>query len=100
MLARSDSKFYLTNEEVKNKLNGSMQAWIKELYTDSRRDSFAQFEKIQKKVGDVHARINFTAHLVLRGATKLNREINAIFTADKQLEHRFLNASHINIFAY
>lgn len=100
MLARSDSKFYLTNEEVKNRLNGSMQAWIKELFTVSRRDSFAQFEKIQKKVGDVHARINLPVHLVLRGATILKREIYAIFTADKTLEPSFISAALYYCFAF
>src|SRR5690625_2513775 len=85
MLSQPDSKFYLTNEEVKNRLNGSMQAWIKELFSVSRRESFAEFEDIQKKVGDVHARLNLPVHLVLRGASILKREIHVILSADRAL---------------
>src|SRR5690625_6764079 len=54
MLARFDSKFYLTNEEVINRLYGSMQAWIKELFMVSRRDSFAQLDNHLNEVDDVN----------------------------------------------
>src|SRR5690625_4739767 len=100
MLSQPDSKFYLTNEEVKNRLNGSMQAWIKELFSVSRRESFAEFEDIQKKVGDVHARINLPVHLVLRGASILKREIQVSLSADRALLLYFGDALYYCFFCF
>jgi len=84
MLSRSDSKLFLTNEEVKNRLNSSMQMWIKELFSGNGVSGSEDFVLTQKKVGDVHARINLPVHLVLRGAAILKTEIHDLFVADQE----------------
>ncbi len=94
MLARPDSKFFLTNEEVKNRLNGSMQAWIKGLFNVEYRESYADFERTQKKIGDVHARINLPIHLVLWGATVLKEEIYKICVANPALHSSLPDVLH------
>src|SRR5690625_6979593 len=66
MLSRSDSKLFLTNEEVKNRMNSSMQMWIKELFGGNGVSCSEDFVLTHKKVGDVHARNIVPVHLVLR----------------------------------
>src|SRR5690625_2565090 len=98
MLSCPDSKFFLTNEEVKNRLNSSMQAWIKELFKASQQEDYAEFKHTQKKVGDVHARINLPVHLVLRGASVLKRELYEIFTESKDIQQHLGAALYYSFF--
>jgi len=85
MLSRPDSKLFLDNQEVKSRLHASMQNWIKQLFNINLEEKLENFADTQKKVGEVHARINLPVHIVLRGAMILKREIYKLIDADETL---------------
>lgn len=86
MLTSADSKLYLDNQEVKNRLHSSMQAWLKQLFDIKLEDQLGQFAATQKKVGEIHARINLPIHIVLRGAIIFKRELYALIQDEQQFD--------------
>lgn len=62
---------FLSNEQVQERLSGSMQQWIITLFSLNRTEDLRPVIAQQKHIGEVHARINIPVHLVLRGARVL-----------------------------
>ncbi|NLC99430.1 MAG: diguanylate cyclase [Gammaproteobacteria bacterium] len=62
---------FLSNDQVQERLSGSMQQWIITLFSLNRTDDLRPVIAQQKHIGEVHARINIPVHLVLRGARVL-----------------------------
>lgn len=91
MLSDEDTRFFLTHEEVRNRLVFSMQDWLRQLFNTAHQQRAQQFFDTQNHVGRIHARINLPVHLVLRGASVLKTEIYELLRNDRNLEkHRLV----------
>ncbi|WGI25232.1 diguanylate cyclase [Halomonas alkaliantarctica] len=82
MLEDPHASLFLSNDQVKQRLNPSMQRWLKAMFTVEHADFEALVEQ-QEKVGQVHARIDIPINLVLNGARQLKQafyeQINTAF---------------------
>ena len=75
MLEDPSAAQFLSNEQVQNRLSGSMQNWIITLFSLTANDDLRPVIAQQKHIGDVHARIDIPVHLVLRGARVLKETV-------------------------
>lgn len=76
MLSDSDSSQYLTHDDVRTRLHGSMQNWIENLFSTAENPtSVIEAVDVQHHVGEVHARIGIPVHLVMRGARALKNQL-------------------------
>ncbi|MBT2771957.1 diguanylate cyclase [Halomonas sp. ISL-60] len=82
MLEDPHASLFLSNDQVEQRLNPSMQRWLKAMFAVEHADFEALVEQ-QEKVGQVHARIDIPVNLVLNGARQLKQafyqQINATF---------------------
>lgn len=74
MLADEEARPFLNFELVDQRLNASMQAWLRELFAPGEQDPQLIY-KHQSHVGEVHARIQIPIALVMRGARLLKHAI-------------------------
>lgn len=68
MLNDHDASTFLSHDEVKTRLNKSLQRWLVNLFQVAESYDLEATLQQQIKVGEVHARIKLPIHLVLRGA--------------------------------
>ena len=68
MMADSAAATFLSNDDVHNRLQYSMQRWLSGLFSAADEETANRLIAEQRKVGEIHARINIPVHLVLRGA--------------------------------
>lgn len=68
MMADSAAAAFLSNDDVHNRLQFSMQRWLSGLFSAVDEETANRLIAEQRKVGEIHARINIPVHLVLRGA--------------------------------
>ncbi|MDO6823107.1 diguanylate cyclase [Marinobacter sp. 1_MG-2023] len=88
MLSNPEASKFLSNEDVQQRLGNSMQRWLSGLFGSSDQDSVFKLIAEQRKIGEVHARIDIPLHLVLRGARCLKNQFTALIDdgllSDKQ----------------
>lgn len=70
MLNDYDAAFFLSSQQVHERLHGAMTKWIADILTNTG-DNLADLINYQKKIGEVHARIGIPVDLVERGARRL-----------------------------
>lgn len=75
MLDDAAASHFLTHEQVKQRLNPSMQRWIVGLFSARDAESVLPMIAQQVRIGEVHARIDVPMHLVLRGARALKTRL-------------------------
>ncbi len=75
MLEDPHAAQFLSNEQVQERLSGSMQNWIITLFSLTADEDLRPVIAQQKHIGDVHARIDIPVHLVLRGARVLKETV-------------------------
>lgn len=80
MMEYPQAQPFLNHSMVHDRLHGSMQRWIKELFAYPNED-IAKLTAHQRHVGGVHARIQLPLHLVTRGARMLKQHFNKRLTA-------------------
>lgn len=71
MLQDSVAAPLLDHEQVQRRLSASMQTWIAGVFQATPDADLLPLVSQQKRIGDVHARINIPMHVVLRGARAL-----------------------------
>jgi len=75
MVEYPQASLFLNHAIVHDRLHGSMQRWIRELFGYPHAD-MDQLAAHQRHVGAVHARIQLPLHLVARGARLLKQRFN------------------------
>lgn len=85
MLADPHSAAFLSHDQVKNHLNQSMQQWIKSLLSAPLEGNIQSVIEQQKKIGQVHARIEIPVSLVMRGARLLKGRLSTLLDEDTSL---------------
>ena len=96
MLEEEDARQFLTHEQVKNRLESSMQRWIGALFPASPdHEQLLGLIAQQKLIGEVHARINIPLHLVLRGARHLKQKFLALLGEHPVSDSCKLSASRL-----
>lgn len=70
MLDDPNASLFLSNVQVKQRLEPSMQRWLDAMFSVEHGDFEALVEQ-QEKIGQVHARIDIPVNLVLNGARQL-----------------------------
>lgn len=85
MLADPNAAFFLSDQLVKTKLHASMQDWLESVYAAAPTEEYERTVAFQRKVGEVHARIDIPVHLVMRGACALIRRICELLDRDASL---------------
>ncbi|HEY0209651.1 diguanylate cyclase [Acerihabitans sp.] len=74
MLADDDARLFLSSQQVKDRLHGTLAQWLRAVLGSSLADLPALIA-VQRKVGDVHARIGIPIDLVARGARRAKRSL-------------------------
>lgn len=74
LLQNPDASAFLSPDIVHNRLQHSMRGWLCRLFVDRTMDVEA-FVAEQRKIGEVHARIQVPIHVVMQGARLLKNEI-------------------------
>ncbi|MGV6474760.1 diguanylate cyclase [Azotobacter vinelandii] len=76
MLQDEQAMLFLTHEQVKSRLHGTLRQWIVSVFSMSDDDAALQaLIAQQKQIGEIHARIKIPIHLVLRGARHLRERL-------------------------
>jgi len=86
MLMDAAASQYLTHEQVRQRLNPSMQRWIVGLFSAHDAEAALPMVAQQVRIGEVHARIDVPMHLVLRGARALKTRLSRLVHADPALD--------------
>jgi diguanylate cyclase len=74
MMAHHRATLFLKHDVVQQRLMGSMQRWLKDVYAEPAMDITALVAQ-QRHVGEVHARIQLPMHLVARGARLIKHHL-------------------------
>ncbi|MFY1932356.1 diguanylate cyclase [Achromobacter xylosoxidans] len=75
LLADAEAGPRLSHEIVSTRLHKGMKGWLRGLLCVREQGDIAALMAIQKKVGEVHARVHIPIHLVMAGARILKNEI-------------------------
>ncbi|GAB3395456.1 diguanylate cyclase [Azotobacter armeniacus] len=76
MLQDEQAMLFLTHEQVKSRLHGTLQQWIVALFSATGDDAtLLALIAQQKQIGEIHARINIPIYLVMRGARHLRERL-------------------------
>lgn len=94
MLQHGEAATLLSHDEVKNRLNSSMQKWISMLYSSQQSTEIQTLIAHQHKIGEVHARIDVPVHLVLHGARLLKERLIELIREQLPTQHRPAAASY------
>ncbi|MCF7200683.1 GGDEF domain-containing protein [Pseudomonas oligotrophica] len=78
MLADPQSALFLNHEQVKTRLSQSMQRWVCNVFRAPDAAGFVEVVEQQRKVGEIHARIEIPVSLVLRGARALKQRLREL----------------------
>lgn len=70
MLKDQEASFFLSSQQVHDRLHGSMSKWIVDILTNTG-EHLSDLINHQKKIGQIHARIGIPVDLVERGARRL-----------------------------
>lgn len=81
MLGNPDSSPYLSHEQVRNQLSGSLQRWLVNVFAAVDSAQIHECIQLQQHVGKVHARIEVPISLVLRGARQLKTHLSRLLMA-------------------
>ena len=88
MLADPAAALFLSHDQVQGRLSQSMRRWLEGLFDAEAEGGLARIIAEQKKVGEVHARIDIPVHLVLRGARCLKDRFIELLHEDRELSDR------------
>ena len=88
MLVDPAAALFLSHEQVQGRLSQSMRRWLEGLFDSESEGALTRIIAEQKKVGEVHARIDIPVHLVLRGARCLKDRFIALLQEDCELSDR------------
>lgn len=88
MLADPGASLFLSHDQVQGRLSQSMRRWLEGLFDSEGEGALARIIAEQKKVGEVHARIDIPVHLVLRGARCLKDRFIELLQEDGELSDR------------
>ncbi|WP_249215708.1 diguanylate cyclase [Citrobacter sp. JGM124] len=75
MLNDRDASFFLSSQQVHDRLHGAMTTWIVDILTNTG-ERLPDLIEQQKKIGEIHARIGIPVDLVERGARRLKWRLN------------------------
>src|SRR5690606_28940479 len=78
MLAHPHSASFLSHEQVKNRLGKSMQSWIVTVCSSTAHSDLDAVVDLQRKIGEIHARIEIPVSLVLRGSRSLKGRLRQL----------------------
>ena len=85
MMQDAAAKLFLSNETVHERLMPSMQNWLVQLFSVTMEADFIALIDLQKKVGEVHARIDLPVHLVLHGSRTLKHKFALLLDENNSL---------------
>ncbi|WP_413722771.1 diguanylate cyclase [Sodalis sp. RH24] len=81
MLGDDSARLFLSSQQVKDRLHATLVQWLKAVLSSSAADLPALIS-VQRKVGDVHARIGIPIDLVARGARRAKRSLYILLRRD------------------
>ncbi|WP_291586438.1 GGDEF domain-containing protein [Comamonas sp. UBA7528] len=84
MLQDSVAATMLDHAQVQQRLSASMQAWVASVFSAAAEGDLLPLVAQQKRIGEVHARIDIPMHVVLRGARTLKDRMYALLQAQPQ----------------
>ena len=74
LMNNRDAAAFLSQKIVQERLHNSLSDWLVKLF-QRRPEDVAAFVREQRKIGEVHARIDVPIHVVMQGARLLKNEI-------------------------
>lgn len=78
MLEDLEASFFLSSDIVHGRLSKSMQGWLVSVFSAAVEDTYDAAVELQQRVGEIHARINIPAHLVIRGLRSMTRRVREL----------------------
>lgn len=99
MLSDPVASQFLSHEQVKNRLHGSMKRWVSGLFALRAGHDMQQLVAFQSHIGEVHARVEVPVHVVLRGARALKRKSLSLLRQDASFSEteRLLASQYISM---
>jgi diguanylate cyclase len=86
-MAHEEATAFLSHSVVNERLSHSLRKWLGELVRVVPNDDMSAFDKRQKAIGEIHARLKIPNHLVMEGMSLLKTEMSkkvAALALDKQ----------------
>lgn len=74
LMSNRDAAVFLSQKMVQERLHNSLSDWLLKMF-QRKADDVDAFIREQRKVGEVHARIDVPIHVVMQGARLLKNEI-------------------------
>ena len=84
MLQDSVAATMLDHAQVQQRLHASMQAWVASVFSAGADSDLLPLVAQQKRIGEIHARIDIPMHVVLRGARALKDRMYALLQPHPQ----------------
>ncbi|MFQ6372070.1 diguanylate cyclase [Shewanella sp. YIC-542] len=91
MLTTDDASVFLSHNQVKTRLHGSLQQWLITLFDIGEHYDLEATIALQVQVGEIHARIKIPMHIVLRG-TRYLKQFFARLLQQEKLSPQLQNA--------
>lgn len=93
MLADEEARAFLDNDIVNQRLHAALQNWLIELFSPKLKDLHEIYNR-QRRIGEVHARIQLPISLVMHGARILKHAINEYLVASSLERNELVKASN------
>ena len=93
MLADDEARTFLDSDVVNKRLRAAMQNWLNELFSPGPKDLEEIFNH-QRRIGEIHARIQLPISLVMHGARLLKHAINDYLVASSLERNELVKASN------
>lgn len=90
---------FLSHEQVKTRLHGSMKRWVVGLFSLRAGHDMQQLVAFQTHIGEVHARVEVPVYVVLRGARALKRKTQSLLDEDASFDEtqRLLATQYVSM---
>lgn len=86
MLGDEFASQFLTHEQVKTALHSSMKTWVAGIVDLDPASDFEKMVERQVFVGNVHARVGVSVHIVLQGARALKGRFKTLVNQDDDID--------------
>ena len=93
MLADEEARAFLDNDIVNQRLHAALQSWLTELFSPRLKDLHEIYNR-QRRIGEVHARIQLPISLVMHGARILKHTINEYLVTSSLERNELVKASN------
>jgi diguanylate cyclase len=88
MLQNAHAASFLDHDQVKARLGKTMQQWVITVFSAASADQLLAAIELQRRIGEIHARIEVPVSLVMRGGRLLKKRLTELLLLpDRAISH-------------